>query len=569
MTSQYGAASEVDIDEVGVNSTITTESMDKTEKADVNEQMMDVYKEIGDELGIPYTYVKTMYKIAGGKAIYFDKEPSVVNDLTAKGLKAPFEIDGVVQVYDKIAGFIECDNNEIIRPNKYYFPDAAYNVMCSIKYLMDKREKFDRGTMQKSFNNLVPEAKQNIIFYEAVMEYLGYEEKQVNTIHKVYKEILRSKEENEFVSEIDENGQYKIKDKFVEILKRNGINEVENIAILFSFDSFLAMGSIDTNIRKPIQLNYDSKHKSRANMILSASSVVGKVRYVWGGGHKGTSNINGVSPIWLAFNQYYEENGLSDTCIKSSTVHPMDCGNSGTSVKTLDDYIKLREQYMCGLDKFEMLKELDWSSVFKNNNLNNYGSVQAQSVEGLDCSGFVSWVFNQVDNSNIYDSTAVNFVGAEGLSEIVYGEQLLPGDAVGWDTHICLIVGRTDETNKVYIQVEATPNVVRFGVIHYEGATTEQIEYAKKIAREANKIIGNTSENPGVKSLEKLYSRELQMGRLEGFEDDGVLIDGYNKEFKDMKAVEILQYTINNMPSEYLYGNDSYKAGKAGMFNVK
>lgn len=569
MTSQYGAASEVGTDEVGVNSTITTESMDKTEKADVNEQMMDVYKEIGDELGIPYTYVKTMYKIAGGKAIYFDKEPSVVNDLTAKGLKAPFEIDGVVQVYDKIAGFIECDNNEIIRPNKYYFPDAAYNVMCSIKYLMDKREKFDRGTMQKSFNNLVPEAKQNIIFYEAVMEYLGYEEKQVNTIHKVYKEILRSKEENEFVSEIDENGQYKIKDKFVEILKRNGINEVENIAILFSFDSFLATGSIDTNIRKPIQLNYGSKHKSRANMILSASSVVGKVRYVWGGGHNGTSNINGVSPIWLAFNQYYEENGLSDKCIQSSTVHPMDCGDSGTSVKTLDDYIKLREQYMCGLDKFEMLKELDWSSVFKNNNLNNYGSVQAQSVEGLDCSGFVSWVFNQVDNSNIYDSTAVNFVGAEGLSEIVYGEQLLPGDAVGWDTHICLIVGRTDETNKVYIQVEATPNVVRFGVIHYEGATTEQIEYAKKIAREANKIIGNTSENPGVKSLEKLYSRELQMGRLEGFEDDGILIDGYNKEFKDMKAVEILQYTINNMPSEYLYGKDSYKAGKAGLFNVK
>lgn len=37
-------------------------------------------------------------------------------------------------------------------------------------------------------------------------------------------------------------------------------------------------------------------------------SLVGQVRYVWGGGHLGSGNYVGISPTWLLFNKAYSSN---------------------------------------------------------------------------------------------------------------------------------------------------------------------------------------------------------------------------------------------------------------------
>ena len=43
----------------------------------------------------------------------------------------------------------------------------------------------------------------------------------------------------------------------------------------------------------PYKLNYTS----RENLLLAATSLTGKVSYIWGGGHEGTSNIDGINQV--------------------------------------------------------------------------------------------------------------------------------------------------------------------------------------------------------------------------------------------------------------------------------
>ena len=126
-------------------------------------QVHNVYQKIADELGINIKYIKTVHLLAGGKLLYADKNPDVTKDLTVESMKGSFEIDGVIQVYDKIASFVSDVSGEIKRPNKYYFPDAVYNVMSTIKDIMTTREQYTRD---EYYNNLKAEAKTNVIFYD-------------------------------------------------------------------------------------------------------------------------------------------------------------------------------------------------------------------------------------------------------------------------------------------------------------------------------------------------------------------------------------------------------------------
>lgn len=560
----------------------------------LQEQFNTLYKEIGEQLDVPYTYVKVMHILAGGKAVYSDRRPDIYVDTTLKDIPGPFEITGIMQVYDKKAAFAKCTDESVERPSKYYMPDAAYNVMSSIKAIMDDRYKVDRGSMQSYFDALLPDAKQNVAFYEAVMKYLGYPDSQIDNLYKAYERVLYKKEKDEYVVELLESGEYAIKQKFNDIFNRYGITNTKDIAVAMGFDSLLAQCDTPDKIKSEIPLHYKVGYTSRENMMVAALSVVGKARYVWGGGHGGTGNIAGINPIWECFNELYTDNDKSSYCIKpSNTWCPVHgaigstsntCMISDTSVSTISDYLNKRGSYISNTKAYGKIDGKNLYKIFYNGNVGytrkdgSGSSVAAHRIEGLDCSGFTSWLYNQIDSDRIYDSGAYRFVQNGKLKEIGFGEKLLPGDVLSWNTHICVIVGRTDETDNVYLEVEATPNVVKLGVAYYPGATQAQINYAKNLAKQANTLLGDVKDSWvnvfNIKNLEYAtqantddegnvqysYSKVLTIGRLnKSFIDEEEIVEGYNKTMSNMTAKEVLQNTIDSLPMDYISGADIYQ----------
>lgn len=106
----------------------------------------------------------------------------------------------------------------------------------------------------------------------------------------------------------------------------------------------------------------------------------------------------------------------------------------------------------------------------------------------MDCSGFVSWTFNQIDTNNEYDANAYNFNQTYNFKTIELGTKLITGDTIAWDTHIIMVVGNVG--NRSYVIVESAPNVIRLGVAYYTGATSSEVEEARRIANKYNKLIG-------------------------------------------------------------------------------
>lgn len=564
----------------------------KTSEMTLQDQLNDIYEKVGEELGVPYTYVKAVHLMAGGKAVYSDRSPNIFKDETINSLAGPFEIEGIFQMYDKKSPFVERKTTDIKEGGKYYVPDAAYNVMYSIKTIMDSRETAERGNMQTYFDSLLPDVKQNILFYEAIMKYCGCSDDEVNAIYKAYERIVYLKNKDEYVVEITEDGEYNIKDKFKDVLDRYGIENTNQLAIAMSFDAALAESDTPNGLKSEVPLHYKVDYTSRENMMVAAMSLVGKVKYVWGGGHGGTANINGINPIWACFSELYDDEGKSTSCIQPAgswcPVHGSksgQCSISDTAIKTVTDYLNLRGDIIENTSAYANIKGKDLTKIFENGNVaytgrNGVGkSTAAHRVEGLDCSGFASWLYNQIDDTRTYDSNARNFVRSCGLNSLDFGDPLLPGDVIAWSSHICVTVGKLDDTNKVYLQIESTPNVIKLGVAYYPGATKAQIDKAKAIAKEANILLGNVKDSfVSVYNLENLcyitqattnsdtgevnitYTKSLGLGRLaRPFKDEDEIISGYDKTMSQMTAKEIIQNTIDSLPIEFLSGADTYK----------
>lgn len=528
----------------------------------LSSQLNKLYSDIGVTLGIPDTYVKAVHLIAGGEAIYSDRLPNIYTDETAKGLKAPFEIPGVMQVYDK-----EYNTNievpkEIQRPSKYYLPDAAYNVMSTIVAIMSDRYNVDRGQMQPYFNALKEDAKQNVVFYEALMVYLGYSNEQVDNLYKAYEKILYKKDKNEYVvecTESDGDTHYDICSKFTNIFNSYGITDTSKLAIAMSFDGLLAKNDNPDVLKTEVPLHYRVGYTSQENMMVAALSLIGKVRYVWGGGHGCSATIKGISPIWACFNELYS-NRESDCIRPSNTWCPIHgavgsssdtCMIYDTQVSSIEEYLSLRGEYLSNTPSYSKLDGKNISDIFSN----KFYPIEAHRLDGLDCSGFISWLYNQIDTSKTYDYMSSEFVSSGALQEVTCGEPLNPGDTVGWSSHVFLILGATDETNQIYIEVESTPSVVQLGVAYYNGATQEQIDNATQIAIEANKILGNIDDiNINTFNISSLCGRGADIGRLaKGF------IDG--ADFGNKKAVDIIQTVIDELPFDYISGSNSYTGG--------
>ena len=260
---------------------------------------------------------------------------------------------------------------------------------------------------------------------------------------------------------------------------------------------------VEKTVSSPYVYPYEIGLTTRENMMIAAMSLVGDVRYVWGGGHSGASYIKGINPVWKPFKNLYPDDPSEEgfgTCIKPSgswcpihgTIHT---SFHGETIYSIDQYINLRSGLFDEIDLTDekyrsMLSTVDYSN-----------GVNAHVLDGLDCSGYVSWIYNQIQDDYKVNTAARYFTRQSCFTPLSMGDNLLPGDIFAWKTHIVMIVGHVKAGSKAYVTLEETPNVLRFGVAYYSGAVKSDIEYGKQIAAEANSLIGGldpTHERPHV-----------------------------------------------------------------------
>lgn len=569
-------------EEHNIDNNVTDAVVDNIENIDdLNTQLNDLYHKVGDELNINYLYVKILHMLASGKAVYAETLPNIYADQTVDNLSGSFDIEGADQDYDLMAPWVSCPDDTISRPSKYYIPDAAYNTTADIIAIMNSRYNADRGIMQNYFNALDNSVKTNILFCEAVLQYTGSSIESVNSFYNIYEKIIYDKDSNENVIESNEAGEFHFKSEYEGIIRRNGIDtdrEIEILSIILRFDSKLAASSDTNDISTEYVVPYKIGYTSRENMMIAAMSLVGKVRYVWGGGHLRTGNIEGINPAWQLYYNTYSKNENDESycrCIRPNNgwcpLHGVVNGGNGclfecNTVYSAEDYTDERKEVM------------DTSSIetesFANmlNSINVSDGIASHRLDGLDCSGFASWLYNQVtDYDRKFDSGALGFIGQPGMKSIEVGDKLLPGDVFSWGAHIIVIVGPATNNSKAYVMVESSPNVVKFGVAYYSGAKPGDIAEALKIAKEANQLFGDLdkAEQVGMFNMTKLvYKGEEDdplngyhgCGRLkQSFIDENTILSDYDKRMIDMDAVEIIQHTINNMTYKYLNGINIYE----------
>lgn len=483
----------------------------------LDDQLDELYSKIGEHLGVDKSIIKQIHALCGSKAVYADKKPSIYNDLTTYKSMDIYRGNGEQGILQK-ADFIECGDDNIERPSEYFLPDALYSVSYDIVSLMSQRFNCDRGPMQEYFDNLKEDVKQRIVFYEAVMEYTGCKENTVDEIFKAYEKCLYDKQKDENVVETNKDGQLEIKSKFRKVFNDIGIkNEtrLNYLAIILSYDKDLAVNDNAESTKDEYIVPYKLNYTSRENMMLAAACLVGKVRYVWGGGHSGASYIDGINPAWEMWSDLYTGDNY-EKCIQP---HGSWCPEHGYSsgectqggiIRSLDDYISKRSKTFgtdeLNQDKYrKLLAKVDYSN-----------GISTHTLDGLDCSGFASWLYNQITDKYNVNSTARCFTKQGGIKEVAFGSQMLPGDVFSWTSHIVVIVGQVRKGSKAYVTVEETPHVLKYGVVYYAGASSADIEYGKKIASEANTLIGGIpsgKETPHVYCMNNVghYTEEVEV----------------------------------------------------------
>lgn len=489
---------------------------------------------------------------------------------------------------------VEVDGNVFYMANPVQFPDGGKTIekiMNSLSEIIEQRKNADRGDMQYYFDKLSDAGRDLILFCEAILLYENNDDENINKLFPIIEKVLYDFEINGGVVDIEgilrANGiddEVVINRLKVAMERYFELNKMENLEVqtLQVKPEDVQALSVDKTSEDSEEIEKDLPYKpgytSRENMLLAAASLVGKVRYVWGGGHLTTGNIKGINPVWQEFfNLYKDENGIDrGTCIQRNNgwcpIHGFDdsgysCTVKSSIIRSVDDYRRYAKKYIS-----KNILDSEYFRQLIKNSVDFSKEIHAHSLDGLDCSGFVSWLFNQIDMDTIYDSTAMGFVEATGLTEIDYRGELLPGDVFAWTKHIVVIVGKVEGSNNVYIVVEAAPNMVKFGVAYNGRVSKREIEMAKKIVFEVNQLIGNIPRTEEVKvyNMDRAgYYREektneikryAKAGRLsKKFIDEGIVIPEYGKRIIDMSANEILQYLIDRLPTEYLSGLENYR----------
>ena len=485
-------------------------SSSENSKRDLRSQISELVSMTSKAMEMKRSQILVILELAETYPKYDSTDPDIFNEETTLLNNPPLML-AVSDNTIRKAGFVECENTAIERPSRRYLPDALYSAVYDLKKLTEERHSENIESESVYYNSLTDDNQNTIDFYEAVLSYIGGSEKQVNSFKNVYEKILTDKDANENVIEIINNKPY-VRDKFRHILEDADISDenlLRALAIMFSRDNTLFRNDNIDKLTDAYVYPYEIGIRTRENMMTAAMSLVGDVRYVWGGGHSGASYIKGINPVWKQFQNLYPKepysydksasakNAQTDldynegfrTCIKPSGSWCPIHGYShkdyhGENVYSIDQYIKLRSGLF---DKIDLTddKYRDMLST-----VNYSHGVNAHVIDGLDCSGYVSWLFNQIQNDYNVNTAARYFISQSCFTPLVMGAELLPGDIFAWETHIVVIVGRVREGSNAYVTLEETPNVLRFGVAYYSNASSDDISYGKKIAAEANSLIG-------------------------------------------------------------------------------
>ena len=493
---------------------------------------------VGNEIGINPEYIKAI--ALRMSPTYITREPDIMRDASMKQL-TELEVKRFPQ-------FTEENEN---RGTVYCLPDALYTVGLELQKLIEERKVVAEN--REEMQELYVEAYDKVIFYEAFEQLYSKDEMPLENIVKIYTEILQMKDANEYVVNVTDKGVYTIADKFKPIFGKYGIPYTEILAQAMSLDATLMHAASEYAIKERKD-PYVYGLTTRENMMLAACGLIGKVRYVWGGGH-GLHNMKGYSPLWFAFNELYEEHEDSNISPGGSwcPIHGYtgNCAFTGEKIRTVSDYREIRKDLLENTTFYSDI-ESNLSQVYPNEVISTY-PIDIHRVEGLDCSGFCSWLYNQIDTTRVYDSNAAGFVSNGGLTVIDRNtDTIKTGDIISWSSHVVTVVGTARPS--VYIAVESTAYTVKLGVYYSSGATQEDIDYAENLAKTYNYKIGNIDKSMFVNRL-NIDSLGVKIGRLpRPYEDeDKIIYEG--KTLLEMSAEELLEYIYNALPNDYKVEN--------------
>lgn len=506
-------------------------------------QLNQLYSQISEQTTLDVEYIKVIYALMGSNCDYVDKVPDIYNDL----LINPLVLEGAQ------TEIIEMPNIEVSeyvqRGTNKFLPDALYSVCNDIEIIAAKRYLMDRGTFKEYFEALEEDVKMRICLAEAILIYTGTSEEVANNYYNAYSSVVFNKNAGENVVKVQKDGLV-LKSKYSEIFKNYGFQSAKQqstIAVILAYDKRLAQSQSMDELQYKYVLPYKINYTSRENMMVAAMSLVGKVRYVWGGGHSGACYMDGINPVWAMWESLYptsEYKTLSNgsvvqavgfnKCIKPSgswcPIHGYSGGTCSNDrrVSSIDEYINERKDIFIGIDS-DKFRQLTSTIDFNDN-------TTLHTLEGLDCSGFASWLYNQITDDYQINSVAVNFTNQNGIKDVTFGEELLPGDIFSWTTHIVIIVGKVADNSKAYVTVEQTTNVLKFGVVYYSGASKHDIELAEQVALEANMLLGNLydREAPHVYCMNNVgkYTEEVPIGEVVDiqYQDDGAYVINSDSE---------------------------------------
>ena len=107
-----------------------------------------------------------------------------------------------------------------------------------------------------------------------------------------------------------------------------------------------------------------------------------------------------------------------------------------------------------------------WGCPLTNYEDNEYRTPNVRYPNGLDCSGYISWILKQagLDLGDIgagfshrFNYTQVGELN-QNTYELLHSGKVKPGDLIGWDGHIAMIGGMTD--TKIYVTESLLPGVI-------------------------------------------------------------------------------------------------------------
>ncbi len=297
-----------------------------------------------------------------------------------------------------------------------------------------------------------------------------------------------------------------------------------------------------------LEVPYKYGVKSREELMVAAASLVGKVKYVWGGGLQGTNHITTINPLWRQFSRMYDNAGKTDKSIRPRTSGYWCPIHSASG----DDKCAFFSPTYTDAETFLLDRSLDYSKYG-----NPYAGISPQvlntalaevtqavpyhRLEGLDCAGFVGWAFNQISSDNKYGGDAGSFVSNNKMIQITDLAKLACGDVVTSGDHIVLIVAPTNIDGTVFMTVESVPPEVKFGMLFKPGASKQDKDDARKMIKAANYYFGNI---PITSAISEISTSNKTIARAS--------IEYIDTGFENKLADEVIEILKTRMPLNYI-----------------